>query len=245
MQYSSFDIYKMIKKKKPKTNHKKQKSNRRFKANISKAKSHQYKTKTHYKNSNYIKKPIWNIILNCFLVLFTGSLAFYTAKLFYSADESIRLTNRIANTQEKFSKIEMRAYVIMDNIKIVTFEIGKNIGIEYIVQNIGRTPAYKAKRIVCSKAGQFTKQEMLDMKPAITEQGSIFGAGIPYIESADGFYVSADLFNAIKNSSDTLHIAILFTYKDIFSEPHYTRTYIRWIEKQNKIEFMYQYNDAN
>ena len=113
--------------------------------------SKKHRIKNTEKLSN-IKEPDWiKIIRKWLIVIFTGFMTYYTAKLFFltteqakdaseTAKRALAINEAISNTQEKFVIYETRAYVSIANFTY-SYNEGSKIEINFDICNTGKMPA--------------------------------------------------------------------------------------------------------
>lgn len=109
------------------------------------------------------QEPYWQKFLRRWLiVIMTGAMAWYTAKLFkltktqaqensIMAQNAFELSQRIAATQEKYAKIDTRAYIAFQGF--VDFRLPTREGAEININlyNSGRTPANNLRAHIATK----------------------------------------------------------------------------------------------
>jgi len=253
----------MVEKKQTKPQDKKKKPVAQSISKISAPNTHQKKTTTHNNNTKNIQKPSWEInFRGWLLVIFTGVLAFYTAKFFYETKESIRiskdsivltqksiaLSSKIANTQEKFAKIETRAYLSIEEINKFILNTHRDIEFVYSLKNSGRTPANKIKGRLYIKIGgtgsfRASEAERIDQEVVnATEMGSMSPNSIKKISQIikDQKISRADsitVFRGIK----PLFIYNILIYTDMFGDIDTTRFCYRF-KPPDKFEHIDEFN---
>jgi hypothetical protein len=143
------------------------------------------------------------------------------------ADSSIELSKKIAATQERFAKIETRAYVVFSQVSRFDFTVGSKMMVELEFTNAGRTPATNMRTLYRLKIGNGIYQGEIDaIEKGIDNlryKGTL-GAGmsssLPYsmemtMTKADSAYVFG--------GERAIYVIGKIAYGDIFGDSHATR----------------------
>jgi hypothetical protein len=138
-------------------------------------------------------------------------------------------TQKQTKTQERFSKIEMRAYIGFDSVvtRDFKFVIGQKGDMPYSITNVGGTPAYNVIATSKFKYGEVTQKDF-DAVQYPDTGGATMGIEITrtYHASTESPVTSEDtlkVYKSIHDKSLTLFIYGVIWYKDVFDTPHWTR----------------------
>jgi len=172
------------------------------------------------------------VLLTIFLAIFAGI--------------SVIFTKKQISIYEETTKLDLRAYTVIENVRMDAFNVDEKVGIGFDIRNIGKTPAYKVKQITRFENRPFEDEDILSTQTPTTNEGVVIGTGLFYHQSSRGFILTNDRFIAINNEQDTLYVMIVITYEDIFSEQHYTRIHARCdITSERRFRSMYKHNNSD
>ena len=222
----------------------------------------------------FSRLPWLQIGLDAALVIVTTILAIYTYKLAQSAstqaeasktsadaarisaeaalrgvaatEDANELSKQIAEGQERFAKIEVRAYVTVGGVQSYRTDIGHQVKVTTEIENAGKTPAYNVRSRSGIKIGtSIYESEIKYLPPVPTASGSILGAGQKItIEASGDDFRKVDSIN-VATGKYTLFVVGTITYKDKFGDVHHTR-YCKFFRPRDKQFLDYEkWNDAN
>lgn len=146
------------------------------------------------------------------------------------ADKSLILAKQSLDLAERNFEIENRAFVSMEGMMELKFEIGEKSNYVITMKNYGHTPAYIKYAVVAS---QFTDYEKFirDTKTQKFIDSAISGAKLQsQIISSNGITQISDytqeltkgIDDAMKSGKTNLYIWGKIVYNDFFGKQHYT-----------------------
>lgn len=229
----------MIKPKQPEAKTKQSKPKKFSEIPKAKTSGHKNSSTPDKKTTKNIKEPFWILIRQWLIVALTGTLAFYTYKLYEStaksveitnkslaiADTSIAITKQLAKTQEKFARIENRAYL---NIKNIGFIIPQtdSIIVDLNIFNSGKTPAMRVFEVIFITNIETDlprhAKEIRGIVSTRSNQGRIIGANMSIDKKVHGPFVTPENFSLFSSGKSKLYIIGLIGYTDIFKTRHHT-----------------------
>lgn len=190
------------------------------------------------KAARYIKKSYWlTFIRKWIIVIATVYMALYTAKLFRlttqqskdasaQADSSYALSKRIAASQEKFAKIETRAYIAIKSVFVYPPHPDSLKNGYAIYENIGKTPANNCRHWM--ETGLYAgtlKREAIEKLIIEPKLGSSVGANTPvtlFISKERRYKFTKADCDSINNGLLKLYILGAVFYDDVYNEHHHT-----------------------
>ena len=175
----------------------------------------------------------------------------HTNKALAKTDSSINLTKQIAATQEKFAKIETRAYIIFKTKKVIQFDGEKELKFKYIIENYGKTPAYGLlvkTGFKFSKVGVYaTDFNNLKINATPLEGTATLGATqeLVIVHASEGKKLHSAMFNDIEQGKLLFFIMGIIYYNDTFGDKHWTRFCLQYQWRDKDFIFYSKYNDGN
>jgi hypothetical protein len=198
-----------------------------------------------------IKEPYWQKTLRRWLiVLFTGMLTWYTAKLFHlttwqakdasqKADIAIALSDSIAKNQNKFSRLDSRAWVAFEKVDTIRVRTGEDIKAQISLTNSGHTPAnhakylikiYLTKNITTHKIDSIFKNISNEINLS-KDEGTLFPGGKTIMPCKCGLPtpLTENQRLGIMSGEYVIYILGQFIYKDVFGGNGTTKFCIKHI----------------
>jgi hypothetical protein len=164
------------------------------------------------------------------------------------AESSVATAKGASRTQERYAKIETRAYLCIDEVFDFAIRPGSQPAMKITILNIGKTPAYDCKFTFASKTGTGVYKTDIDKMLLDKVKGSgIIGAGQKFTISPG---VNADTYSTndstvVFTGKYNLYIFGEFHYRDKFNEPHFTRFCLGY-DPRTKGFYQYErYNEAD
>lgn len=164
------------------------------------------------------------------------------------ADSSMKVSKKIAEMQEKFSKAELRAYLAIENFKLITFQSNKSITYEIYFTNTGKTPAYEITNTFGNKIGGtgIYDNEISNVERPIKENEiDMLGSGLNNkITIYHSDILSKTDSTLVHSEQKYFFIFGSIFYKDIFGDRHRTRFCRVYLASENIFYAYKHYNDA-
>jgi hypothetical protein len=143
------------------------------------------------------------------------------------ADSSIALSKQIAETQERFAKIETRAYIVFKEVAKFEFTVGKLMTMDLNFINAGRTPANNMRSYALLKIGTGIYQHEIDaIENGISKTPYLgtLGAGTIFTTAGPDFRTMSKADSAdVSSGKSFIYFFGMIRYTDIFGEDHSTR----------------------
>ena len=199
--------------------------------------------------ANNYEQPLWEKRLqNWAIVVFTGILTFYTARMYDFSVQQANQADKVIKTQETFAKLEIRAYLSVSGVVPKTMKAGKKFEAVINYVNIGKTPAYQVAFAYEVKTGGtgIYEHEINKAENFRKVADQAVGAFLDFnITVETGTIISRKDSTDIMNGNMAWFVYGKFTYIDKFGESHFTRCCFRFAHDKNTFEVYDKYNDAD
>jgi len=158
------------------------------------------------------------------------------------ADSSMEISKKIADIQEKYTKIELRAYITIVEVVPYFLEVGRNTQIKIAYVNYGKTPAFNIKCFSGYRLGrpELIERDMKHLKEFKSIAADTKGTDLDGSFNCDfGNRIDSVMLDSIKNNKIQYFVFGYISYDDIFGDNHKSI----FIKKYFKDEMnTYEYN---
>jgi len=164
------------------------------------------------------------------------------------SDKSFELSKQIALNQEKYAKMEMRAYIVLDSIKVTPFAANKNIVIHYYIANVGKTPAYSVRYKLGTKVGgngvfQNDFDKIKENTFSESFQQTIGATRNLHVFAPTDMVLNNEKYLLIRSGKARFFIYGIFSYTDIFKEKHMIKFSVEYDASIHGFIFYPNYNN--
>ena len=178
----------------------------------------------------------------------TDSSILIAKKSLEISDSSIMISKRIALTQENFAKIETRAYLVLDSVRIKPFEANKKFVIYYYIANVGKTPANSLRYKLGTKYGGIGvyQRDFDNIKKEVFSESAHPNIGatrnLRIFAQVDRQISHANMSKILRGESKFFVFGI-FSYNDVFDETHSLRFCLEFDSTVRGFIFYPNFND--
>ncbi len=149
-----------------------------------------------------------------------------------SMAQSIQTTKEISARQERFGKMQLRAYVSINLFGYVKQDRESNYKYEIrmLIRNTGHTPAHEVKFAIRVAIMPFPLPEEIDVSlPMSQNTGGHIASGQQHIIAAslDSLISDEEVQEITHGKNRKLYVFGTVWYQDAFGEPHYTN-FCQW-----------------
>ncbi len=167
-------------------------------------------------------------LTDIFLTIFTLALAVYTYRLWKSTDSLWRESLSQRESQERNSKIQLRAYVDIDLHNFTLTPVSNNrpvLSASATLRNSGQSPAYK---LILSFHYRFMKWPLTEMTEIEWPNVDVNFEGVGFLgpsqsKNVSGAHGVSFPVDNIQRYELKLYVIGIAKYVDIFGEHHETR----------------------
>ena len=162
----------------------------------------------------------WAIILTLFVI---ADQTRETAKAAKATEAAVLTADKSLVLQEKTSKQQLRAYMVLRRGKVIVLEGGK-LRLSMEMENSGQTPAYDFQGVNRSGFATYPRNESWDPEqPNLSRSKGIIGSGRAFVAGGDTAHTQHSVEALRTDPNRVLFITALYTYLDIFKESHFLR----------------------
>lgn len=161
---------------------------------------------------NKATREWWLIGLTGFLVLFTGGLAIYTARLWGA-------TGKLVRGAEATAERQLRAYVLVSGGAVTDIENPAERKVQISIRNFGQTPAHGVRYWIGVGVREFPLRSKLAEPPDSFPLGSdVLGPGLPSVMVVPVPTLSDWEETALQCGDGAIYAYGRITYRDVFDK---------------------------
>jgi hypothetical protein len=162
----------------------------------------------------------WAIIATLFAIAWQSNETRRAAK---ATEDAVLTADKSLVLQEKTSKQQLRAYMVLRRGKIVVLA-GGQLRISLEMENSGQTPAYDFQGVNRSGFAAYPRNESWEPgQPNLVRSKGVIGSGRAFHVGGDTTHTQEGVEALRKDPTKVLFITALYNYLDIFKESHSLR----------------------
>lgn len=142
------------------------------------------------------------------------------------AETSIAVTKRNARITEKITKMDLRAYIVLEDFEMSEIRVGAVPRVTGTMKNIGKTPAYRVTIVSTLKLGTGVyPHEMKAVDVATADTGFFLGsgAGRQIFDRFHRIWTKEDSV-VLESGKMTFHFICHIAFRDKFNEPQFVQS---------------------